>query len=97
MIKNKSKKNNMNYIDLFCGAGGFSLGFDNEEFENIFSIDIEKNFCKTYKTNFPKHNLIEKDISKLTEQEIKEIIGNTKIDVIIGGPPCQGFSMAGNI
>lgn len=88
---------NINYIDLFCGAGWFSLGFDNEGFKNIFSVDIEKNFCKTYKKNFPKHNLIEKDILKLTEQEIREIIKDKKIDVIIWGPPCQWFSMAGNI
>lgn len=97
MDKKNLKEYRISYIDLFCGAWGFSLGFDNEWFENIFSIDIEKNFCKTYKKNFSKHNLIEKDISKLTEQEIKEIIGNTKVDVIIGWPPCQGFSMAGNI
>ena len=47
------------YIDLFCGAGGFSLGFDQVGFENIFSIDIEPSFCETYRENFPKHNLIQ--------------------------------------
>lgn len=87
----------INYIDLFSGAGGMSLGFDQAGFNNIFSIDIEPKFCETYKTNFPKHNLIQKDISKLSNEEIKSIIGNQIIDVIIGGPPCQGFSMAGNI
>jgi DNA (cytosine-5)-methyltransferase 1 len=87
----------LNYIDLFSGAGGMSLGFDQVGFNNIFSIDIEPRFCETYKTNFPKHNLIQKDISKLSNEEIKSLIGNQIIDVIIGGPPCQGFSMAGNI
>lgn len=87
----------MTYIDLFSGAGGFSLGFDRANFKNIFSVDIESEFCKTYKTNFPTHHLITKDICDLKEKEIKEIIGNTEVDVIIGGPPCQGFSMAGNI
>lgn len=90
-------KNDINYIDLFSGAGGMSLGFDQAGFNNIFSIDIEPRFCETYKTNFPKHNLIQKDISKLSNEEIKSVIGNKIIDVIIGGPPCQGFSMAGNI
>lgn len=90
-------RNEINYIDLFSGAGGMSLGFDQVGFNNIFSIDIEPRFCETYKTNFPKHNLIQKDISKLTNEEIKSLIGNQIIDVIIGGPPCQGFSMAGNI
>ena len=90
-------RNEINYIDLFSGAGGMSLGFDQAGFNNIFSVDIEPSFCETYKTNFPKHNLIQKDISKLSNGEIKSLIGNQIIDVIIGGPPCQGFSMAGNI
>lgn len=85
------------YIDLFCGAGGLSKGFDNAGFVNIFSIDFDKNFCKTYKRNFPEHYLIEKDISLLSKKEIKKIIKNNKVDVIVGGPPCQGFSIAGNI
>ena len=90
-------RNEINYIDIFSGAGGMSLGFDQAGFNNIFSVDIEPSFCETYKTNFPKHNLIQKDISKLSNEEIKSLIGNQIIDVIIGGPPCQGFSMAGNI
>lgn len=90
-------RNELNYIDLFSGAGGMSLGFDQAGFNNIFSVDIEPRFCETYKTNFPKHNLIQKDISKLSNEEIKSIITDQTIDVIIGGPPCQGFSMAGNI
>ena len=85
------------YIDLFCGAGGFSLGFDEMGFENLFSIDIEPNFCNTYQANFPKHNLIQNDIANLTENTIKELIQLKEVDVIIGGPPCQGFSIAGKI
>lgn len=90
-------KTELNYIDLFSGAGGMSLGFDQAGFTNVFSIDIEPRFCETYKANFPTHNLIQKDISKLSNEEIKTLIGKQTIDVIIGGPPCQGFSMAGNI
>jgi len=90
-------KKQLTYIDLFCGAGGMSLGFDQAGFRNIFSLDIESDFCKTYKTNFPSHILIQNDIAKLTKEEIKNQIGNNEVDVIIGGPPCQGFSMAGNI
>jgi DNA (cytosine-5)-methyltransferase 1 len=86
-----------NYIDLFCGAGGFSLGFDNKGFNNVFSLDSEKSFCETYRFNFPKHNLIEKKIEHLSKNEIENLVGKKKIDVIIGGPPCQGFSIAGNI
>ena len=86
-----------NYIDLFCGAGGFSKGFDEEGFKNIFSNDCEKDFCKTYKENFPKHRLVEDKIENLSKKKILDLISNKKVDVIIGGPPCQGFSIAGNI
>ena len=87
----------LNYIDLFSGAGGFSLGFDRLGFKNIFSVDIQKDFCQTYKANFPKHTLIEKDITTLSNEEIIKLTSKTDVDVVIGGPPCQGFSIAGNI
>ena len=87
----------MNYIDLFSGAGGFSLGFDNLNFENIFSVDIDSSFCETYRHNFPNHNLIQDDISSITDIQLRNLKGKKNIDVVIGGPPCQGFSMAGNI
>lgn len=83
------------YIDLFCGAGGLSLGFDNVGFCNLFSVDIESGFCKTYKRNFPDHYLFEKDIASIDEETIKHVLNNRTVDVVIGGPPCQGFSMAG--
>lgn len=91
------EQSELTYIDLFSGAGGFSLGFEMAGFKNLFALDIESEFSKTYKKNFPKHKLIIKDICNLSENEIIELIKNTKVDVIIGGPPCQGFSIAGNI
>lgn len=87
----------LKYIDLFSGAGGFSLGFDNKGFQNVFSIDIEPSFCETYSHNFPNHNLIQKDICNVTDSELKYLKEYDEIDVVIGGPPCQGFSIAGNI
>ncbi len=89
--------NSNTYIDLFCGAGGFSKGFDDQGFKNVFSNDYEKSFCETYKANFPNHRLLQKNIEDLSKKEILSLTKNVKIDVIIGGPPCQGFSMAGNI
>lgn len=91
------KNNKLTVIDLFSGAGGLSLGFANKGFDNIFSIDIEPAFCQTYKKNFPAHKLIQKDITTLKDKEILELTNGKDVDVIIGGPPCQGFSMAGNI
>jgi DNA-cytosine methyltransferase len=87
----------LKYIDLFSGAGGFSLGFDKAGFNNIFSVEIQNDFCETYKTNFPSHTLIQNDIAKVTKEEIEKLTKLNEIDVIIGGPPCQGFSIAGNI
>lgn len=87
----------LKYIDLFSGAGGFSLGFDNKGFQNVFSVDIEPSFCETYRHNFPNHTLIQKDICDVTNSELEYLKEFNKIDVVIGGPPCQGFSIAGNI
>ncbi len=61
-------------------------------------VDIDKDFLvKLIRCNFPNHNLIQRDISQLTEQEILNLTNNKKVDIIIVGPPCQGFSIAGNI
>ncbi len=91
------EKEKLKYIDLFSGAGGFSLGFDRQDFQNVFSVDIEASFCQTYRYNFPHHQLIEKDICELNNSEINYLKEFDEIDVIIGGSPCQGFSIAGNI
>jgi DNA (cytosine-5)-methyltransferase 1 len=90
-------KDKLTYVDLFSGVGGMTLGFEREGFENIFSIDFDKTICQTYKKNFPNHILIEKDIKNLTEKEILELTKGKEVDIIFGGTPCQGFSMAGNI
>lgn len=85
------------YIDLFCGAGGLSLGFDKAGFENVFAVEFNPDFAKTYKKNFTNHKLIINDICNIKEEQLEELIGKKEVDVIIGGPPCQGFSIAGNI
>jgi len=90
-------KRKLNYIDLFSGIGGLSLGFEREGFENVFSIDFDKQANQTYKKNFPNHKLVEKDIKDLTRKEILELTKGKEIDIIIGGTPCQGFSIAGRI
>ncbi len=91
------KEGNFNYIELFSGVSGISSGFEMEGFENIFSIDFDKQTCQTYKKNFPNNKLIEKDIKDLTKKEILDLTEGKEIDVIVGGTPCQGFSIAGNL
>lgn len=85
------------YIDLFAGAGGLSLGFDKAGFENIFSVEFDKTYANTYMKNFPDHKMIIDDIKNIDDKKIKNLVGNKKVDIIVGGPPCQGFSIAGNI
>lgn len=84
-------------ISLFSGAGGMDLGFEKENFTNVFSVEFDKKIAKTYKKNFPNNNLFVGDIRDVDNKKINELMGNEIVDVVIGGPPCQGFSMAGNI
>ena len=81
-------------IDLFCGAGGLSLGFQQAGFEILGGVDFQQDAINTYKHNFINSNPFCGDISSITDEQIKNIYGES-VDVIIGGPPCQGFS-AGN-
>ena len=86
----------MKIISLFSGAGGLDLGFKEAGFDCVLASDIMPHAESTYKKNFPEAKFIKKDIRLLGVNEIKKAIGNQKIDVIIGGPPCQGFSNMGN-
>lgn len=83
-------------IALFSGCGGLSLGFAAEGFDLVGHIEIEESANKIYEDNFKGSDLLGTDICKITDDEIdswKNKYGD--IDVIIGGPPCQGFSLAG--
>jgi DNA (cytosine-5)-methyltransferase 1 len=94
--KNMNKKENaLNVIDLFCGAGGMSEGFQQAGYNVVLGIDHIERFVDTFKKNHKKAKGIVGDIRKLSVDQIKKEIKNKKVDVIVGGPPCQGFSMAG--
>ena len=85
-----------NFIDLFCGAGGMSLGFERAGFKCVGAIDISKACVDTHKINFPACVSINGDISKIKPKEFQKKISNKKIDLIIGGPPCPTFSTIGH-
>ncbi|MHA1488836.1 MAG: DNA cytosine methyltransferase [Promethearchaeota archaeon] len=83
-------------IDLFCGAGGLSLGFELAKYRVKLAIEIEKSYYKTYKFNNPETLCLNEDITKLNCEEIStKFIKSKKIEGIIGGPPCMGFSTVG--
>ena len=83
----------MKAISLFSGAGGMDVGFKNAGFNVIAANEMDKHACDTFRANHPECNLIEGDIDSCGEA----FIGLKGIDVVFGGPPCQGFSVAGKM
>lgn|SRR5574344_1535941 len=81
-------------IDLFSGCGGMSLGFKMAGFKSLLASDIDVNCELTFKKNFPQTPFLCKDITTITKEEIDILLDNKTPDIIIGGPPCQGFSLA---
>lgn len=79
-------------LDLFCGAGGLSLGFERNNFEVVKAIDFAPHAINTYNFNRKDKVAIVKDIKEIDKEYVSQI---GKVDGIIGGPPCQGFSTAG--
>lgn len=84
-------------IDLFSGAGGMSLGFEQAGFDIAASVEIDPIHSATHEYNFPYSKVICASIVDLTGEEIRRRanIGSADIDVVFGGAPCQGFSMIG--
>lgn len=83
----------LNAIDLFAGAGGLSEGINQAGINVLWANEYNRDACLTYAYNHPNTILNQEDIRKISRNTIKNICG--EIDLIAGGPPCQGFSIAG--
>lgn len=87
-----------NVLDLFCGAGGFSKGFIDAGFNVVLGVDNDEMALKTFRENHGNAETLQLDL--FNHENLKVIVeylekNNIKIDVLVGGPPCQGFSLAG--
>lgn len=84
-------------ISLFSGAGGMDIGFHSAGFQTLVAVEQDHSCCETLRLNMPNVPVIEGDISEITTEEILQTAGvkPLEIDVVIGGPPCQSFSLAG--
>ena len=82
-------------LDLFCGCGGFSVGFTRAGFSVLAAIDFNKEAVTVFKKNLPEvPHVLQRDLTHFTTGELSKLIGVDTVDVIFGGPPCQGFSIS---
>jgi DNA (cytosine-5)-methyltransferase 1 len=83
------------FIDLFAGAGGLSIGLEKAGFRMIAATDWDHWSCETLRVNHPKAFIYEGDIQEMSPQKFAKELDTKKVDLIVGGPPCQGFSQLG--
>lgn len=83
------------FIDLFSGCGGMSLGFEQAGFKCLLAIDCWEDALSTYRHNHKDTNVLCADIDKIDAASLVTDFRGLNVDLIIGGPPCQGFSIAG--
>ena len=82
-------------IDLFSGAGGLSCGLTKEGIETKVAVEIEKDFAKTFKLNHKYCHVINDDIANVDFHKLARKQNSGTLDLVCGGPPCQGFSTVG--
>lgn len=96
--RSKKKSERPIAIDLFAGAGGMSLGFEQAGFHVAAAVEVDPIHCAVHKFNFPQTAVIPKSVAELSGEEIRKLagIGKKRVACVFGGPPCQGFSLIGH-
>jgi DNA (cytosine-5)-methyltransferase 1 len=83
-------------VSFFAGCGGLCYGVKAAGFEIVAANELVENYKAIYELNFPNVNFLPNDIQEITKSDIEKILEkHKKIDLMVGGPPCQGFSLAG--
>lgn len=91
------REDEITVLDLFCGGGGLSTGFEQAGYDVVAGIDVNEDFLATYERNHEDSLAIQADLASVDPAALYEehSIDVSEIDVVIGGPPCKGFSIAG--
>src|SRR3954470_16376490 len=85
----------LQFVDLFAGCGGFTLGMEKAGLHAVAALDFNAEAIETFKANLPHvPHVLQRDLTKFGPEDLETLIGKQRVDVIVGGPPCQGFSTA---
>lgn len=95
---NSHMNDKLTAIDLFSGAGGISLGLEEAGYKVLLGNDFDAACAATYRRNFPGHGFVREDVRGVKSEQIRKLTGlrRKELDLLIGGPPCQGFSIIGS-
>lgn len=94
-VSNVCSQDDHFFGDLFSGAGGLSVGMKQAGFKKVFSIETNEYASKTIRRNFPESIHFEQDIEEVSNATLLRSLSGRRVDLVVGGPPCQGFSVAG--
>jgi len=91
----RSRSSRLTAASFFTGAGGLLLGFQRADLDVRASFDMKASVARNAEINFPSVRHFRRDIGSLTDEEVRDCVGSSSVDVVFGGPPCQGFSIFG--
>lgn len=86
----------LSMVALFAGGGGLHLGMQQAGFKTVWANDVVASAARTFARNFPRIDFVDQDIRHFTPTQMSDLTGDLPIDLVVGGPPCQGFSTLGD-